>query len=76
MTTRARREGHNNAKQFIKTDVDIVILGIFLAFYNNWGLVVNAEGEDPGTNVSNTTGTSTNASSSGSIAPYAVLFPW
>lgn len=68
-------------EHFVKTNFDIVILGIFFAVYNDWGQLVEATGENLISGNYNLTNNSTDISDYGStannnIAPYAILFPW
>lgn len=65
-------------EQFIKTNFDIVLLGIFFALYNAWEHGALAVGDDPVGAVANNTTESTTADTNPAhdIAPYSILFPW
>ena len=81
-STKTRKKTSSLQDQFLRSNLDLILIGIFFAVYSNW-ILVDAASEEPVSDISasNTTNATVAPPADGTIdnssmAPYSILFPW
>ena len=81
-STKSRKKTISLQDQFIRSNLDLILIGLFLAVYNKW-ILVDAAREEPVSDISDSNATNATIAppvdgtiDNSSMAPYSILFPW